>query len=150
MIDSANPKALYNGNHSIIQYEPNFDGHTQPKTKTLIKQSVAHLKDLIRSWELPLWNLGDMPTAAESFSCDEQKKSLRDPGAGLVPPPTILLRARQYVFDKNNKNSARTIYDIDIARHEARLGWEYYKTVFINQVFEIPGHHYNIFDNDKV
>jgi thioesterase domain-containing protein len=133
MIDSVNPKAPHNGNHSITKYELSFNDRTPPETKRLVAQSVAHLRDIIDAWQLPSWQVDETSTDVEKV------------------PPTIVLRARQYVFDKNrNKDSATAIYDIDIARHEARLGWDYYNPSFINQVFDIPGHHYSIFDNDKV
>ncbi|KFH45346.1 Polyketide synthase-like protein [Hapsidospora chrysogenum ATCC 11550] len=63
-----------------------------------------------------------------------------------LPPPAILLKATDYVLGQGQELAAV----VDVARQTERLGWDDYEHKFIRMVLSIPGHHFNIFDDDKV
>jgi len=60
-------------------------------------------------------------------------------------PKCVLLRARDYYPTEEDELST-----IDVFRDDDMLGWSAYDPKMFTKVLEIPGHHFSIFDMDKV
>ena len=110
--------------------------------KELSKINMMHARRMVPSWNMPAWTTG----ASKS---EEQKAAPRNDGSERgqrsMPPPTILLRAREM----GDKESAF----VDRTREFRMLGWERYNEAngrFIRDIVDIQGSHFTVFGFDKV
>ncbi|KKY25508.1 putative thioesterase domain containing protein [Phaeomoniella chlamydospora] len=62
------------------------------------------------------------------------------------PPPTVLIRATEYLLDQDNKIKGSDI-DIDLDRNRKLLGWEHYPYDFIKSVYDIGTNHFDVFNS---
>jgi hypothetical protein len=63
------------------------------------------------------------------------------------PPPAVLLHATKYVpIDKSRENA---VVMVDYMR-DAKVGWDLFPHQFIAAVWEIPTHHFGLFEKDTV
>lgn len=107
-------------------------GKARPEVRTAIHRSFALSRAMIEAWTLPVWGQKKNSEAAQRYS---------------LPPPTVLLRAKQAV----PMSEPETIAWVDLLRKNPTLGWSlYYGKDGIQQVLDIPGHHYNIFELQHV
>lgn len=91
------------------------------KLKEKVDLNMAHARVMVQTWDVPQWK-------------------------GVKVPPTILLRAKQYVVQ--SKTSI-----VDHSRQDRLLGWEAYSKEhgdFITEVVDIEGHHFSIFEERYV
>ena len=63
------------------------------------------------------------------------------------PPPAVLLYANKYIPVKNSRNGAVAM--TDYLRH-ARGGWDLFPHQFISASWELPAHHFGLFDKNIV
>ena len=66
-----------------------------------------------------------------------------------APPPTILLRCNECVPVSKSGN-AQAIARVDVTRECPLLGWNEYGYDLIRSVFDVPGHHFNLFAEENV
>jgi hypothetical protein len=66
---------------------------------------------------------------------------------GTVPSPAVLLLANKYVPVASPKTNSKCM--VDYLRH-ARAGWDLFPHQFIAAVWEIPAHHFGLFEKDMV
>ena len=64
-----------------------------------------------------------------------------------VPPPAVLLLANKYVPVANPQTSARVMVDY---LRQAKVGWDLFPHQFIAAVWEIPAHHFGLFEKNTV
>ncbi len=91
------------------------------KLKEKVEINMTHARMMARKWQLPRWE-------------------------GVAVPPTILLRAKESV-------QAEPHAFVDYYRHSRTLGWERYMAEvgnFIKSVMDVEGHHFSLFEFDKV
>lgn len=92
------------------------------KLKEKVDLNMTHARMMARRWVLPKYE-------------------------GIPIPPTILLRAKE-----NTESESQTF--VDHSRTYRMLGWEKYVEQvgkkFIEDVVDIEGHHFSIFEFDKV
>ncbi|PNS18125.1 hypothetical protein CAC42_3570 [Sphaceloma murrayae] len=90
-----------------------------PTTKSEVRDNVNRCMDdarrMVSDWTLPTWQTG--------------------------PPPTVLLRARDPVYQRGSGKVAR----VDFARDDPLLGWSNYGYNFIRETHEVSGDHYKVF-----
>lgn len=98
------------------------------KLREKVDLNMTHARMMARRWVLPRW---------------ETEKG----GGGVSIPPTILLRA------KENVQSESHVF-VDHSRAYRMLGWEKYQEqlgrTFIEEVVDVEGHHFSLFEFDKV
>ncbi|KAH9997461.1 alpha/beta-hydrolase [Xylariaceae sp. FL0662B] len=85
-----------------------------------VNLNMTHARMMVQRWDMPRW----------------------DARRGLEIPPTILLRAKDFVT-----TSSKTF--VDYARELRLLGWDEYQEEnghFIKQVVDVEGHHFSIFE----
>lgn len=93
----------------------------QMKLKEKVDLNMFHARIMVGEWDMPQWK-------------------------GVKIPPTILLRAREYV-------STDYLSFVDLVRDERMLGWDDYckeNGDFITEVWDIEGHHFNIFEEKYI
>ncbi|KAI1171617.1 Alpha/Beta hydrolase protein [Nemania sp. FL0916] len=79
--------------------------------------NMTHARMMIARWKMPDWK-----------------------GRETEIPPTVLMRAKEYVQDEGQTF-------VDYARDLQLLGWdEYHDACWIKEVVELDGHHFNIFE----
>lgn len=92
------------------------------KLKEKVDLNMTHARMMARKWVIPKYE-------------------------GIPIPPTILLRAKENVV-----SASQTF--VDHARTYRMLGWEKYMEQvgkkFIDEVVDVEGHHFSIFEFDKV
>jgi hypothetical protein len=133
MIDSVFPHPRTLSSPPIIRSVPfqvDFDEHVRPDVRAMVQYAMAQTDVLIEKWDLPSWT-------AE----DRQLKK-------LVPPPAIMLRAREAAPEpeQTDGEGVLLVNDIDVCRKRRFLGWEEYETKFIRNVLDVNGHHHSIFE----
>lgn len=99
----------------------------------------SNARRMINEWNPPNWR-------------DQQLKNGTNtrPLAG-VPPPAVLLKAADYVFDyQSTTSSPERLATVDTARQSKRLGWDEYEHRFIRVVLDVNGNHFSTFAPDKV
>ncbi|PGH19647.1 hypothetical protein AJ80_03802 [Polytolypa hystricis UAMH7299] len=65
------------------------------------------------------------------------------------PPRTVLLRCLKQVPMTEPENP-ETTSRVDIMRKQEKLGWERYNDEMITAVFDLPGHHFEIFADEHI
>ena len=123
MIDSPNPKVTHGRSGIPTKDLPSIAQHTRPQIREKVLASMENSRKLIREWQPPQWD------------------------ASSPPPPAILVRADQYVPIAEGSRERAVV---DLAREDPKLGWEEYDALTIQNVIEVPGHHFSIFHFDRV
>ncbi|KAI2469048.1 alpha/beta-hydrolase [Annulohypoxylon bovei var. microspora] len=101
--------------------EPVFLTPEQSKAMVLkdkVDLNMTHARMMVQSWDIPRWE-------------------------GLKVPPTILMRAKEFVSQDPTKTF------VDYVREFKLLGWDDYNKEhgnFIQDVVEVEGHHFSIFN----
>jgi thioesterase domain-containing protein len=93
------------------------------KNKMLSKRCMAEAVRMLRQWRLPEWT-GKLYNRR---------------------PPVVLLRAKNYVPAKEG----RTV-GLDISRDDRMLGWGDYDEEMFSDVFDVDGHHFDIFAYERI
>ncbi|ORY60810.1 Alpha/Beta hydrolase protein, partial [Pseudomassariella vexata] len=91
------------------------------KLREKVDLNMTHARVMVQKWDVPQWN-------------------------GLQVPPTVMLRAKEYV-----SHSGHTF--VDLTRQHQLLGWETYNDShgnFIRAVLDVEGHHFSIFHHENV
>ncbi|KAH6850406.1 Alpha/Beta hydrolase protein [Chaetomium sp. MPI-CAGE-AT-0009] len=124
MVDSVCPLAPAAGSRPavVVPHAVQWHEHTRPETREKVTRCFAEALRMVGEWTLPVW---------------EDKA-----GDGPRPPPVVMLGARERV------PVADGVSRVDLHREDRLLGWGGYRKDLINEVIDIPGHHYNIFDTD--
>lgn len=129
LIDTVNP-FVTNEKVSTVTCPVHFEPHVTRATKDLVHRSMERCGAMIRDWTMP------------NFESDDNQPGHRP------RPRAVLLKAKEYV--NVGTDDPQVVASIDISRDSPRLGWEDYDRNFPKAVFEIPGHHYSIFDPENV
>ncbi|KAI0892972.1 alpha/beta-hydrolase [Annulohypoxylon nitens] len=104
----------------VLPTEPVFLTPEQSKAMILkdkVDLNMTHARMMVMKWEVPRWE-------------------------GLKVPPTILMRAKEFVSDDPTKTF------VDYVREFKLLGWDDYNKEhgnFIQDIVEVEGHHFSIF-----
>ncbi|KAI1459756.1 alpha/beta-hydrolase [Annulohypoxylon moriforme] len=86
--------------------------------KDKVDLNMTHARMMVAEWDVPRWE-------------------------GLTVPPTILMRAKEFVSNDPSKTF------VDYVREFKLLGWDEYNAEhgnFIQDVVEVEGHHFSIFE----
>lgn len=122
MIDIIYPPAISSANLNPDIRDMNLSRDIPIKQRQrmikLIKEATASAK----AYKLPTW--------ANDSESDSSMDSTSRPG----PPPTVLLRAKDPVPSRKGTKIPNM------------LGWDGYEADLVKSVYEIPGHHFSIFD----
>ena len=99
---------------------------------------------MITEWEPPMEWSNCSPVSDEETNVKLTSTTFGEGSEG-TPPPTILLRATREI-----SGDAEKCHALDTDRILRHLGWEQYNQGFIQAVYDIPGHHFSVFDWDNV
>ncbi|KAK4189113.1 Alpha/Beta hydrolase protein [Podospora australis] len=126
MIDSVCPRMLTQPAAApVVQHVLTWGVNTREETKEKVMRCFAHAGKMVKEWKLPEWE-------------DTHIKNR--------PPPVILLRATDAVpIPEGETGMSR----VDVHRHDRLLGWGGYRRDLITKVVDIPGHHFNIFNEQS-
>ncbi|KAK0720329.1 Alpha/Beta hydrolase protein [Lasiosphaeris hirsuta] len=139
MIDSVYPRSLPSPVLPITQHVVEWSPYTRQETREKVTHCFAESSKMVRKWSLPNW--GDEDSAAEDVHA---LRTATTSTGNAGPPPVILLRAEEAV-PVNGDGVSR----VDGYRDDRLLGWGNYRPDLITDVFDIPGHHFNIFVSDE-
>ncbi|KAI1385561.1 alpha/beta-hydrolase [Hypoxylon trugodes] len=126
MIDTVYPKTLTEirgplpSDHVVLTPEQS----KTMKLKDKVDLNMTHARMMVKEWELPRWTEDN-----------------------LRVPPTILLRAKEFV----NRNPNGSF--VDYTRDLRLLGWDKYVQEngnFIKEIVDIDGHHFSIFSEEHL
>ncbi|OTA75928.1 hypothetical protein M434DRAFT_266372 [Hypoxylon sp. CO27-5] len=121
MIDTIFPKRLAEL-RGTLPSKPRFLTPEESKAMVLkekVNLNMTHARMMVSFWNPPEWK------------------------DGLKVPPTILMRAKEFV----SKDPSKTF--VDYVREFRLLGWDEYNEEhgnFIQKVVEVEGHHFSIFE----
>lgn len=126
MIESIFPQAINAANIHLELRDLNIGRDIPAHVR---QKMIKHIKDAtatVKRYNLPVW--------ANLSQSDSSMESLVMPS----PPPTILMRARDAVPSRKGTLIPNL------------LGWDQYECDLVKAVYEIPGHHFSIFDSSNV
>ncbi|KAK2597428.1 hypothetical protein QQS21_005976 [Conoideocrella luteorostrata] len=121
MIDSVYPCAAKQLANSQTISEPPEEGLT--KNQILAQRCMTQARRMVGEWQVPVWN---------------------GPFAGKRPR-AVLLRATGYVPTEGN-----TVPGLDKHRKDKMLGWGEYDANMFDAVFDVEGHHFDLFAYSRV
>lgn len=163
LIDAVYPKTTVgNPENLYASYVSALDG-TNTALQLKVQQANKHARQMIRDWYPPSWRTRTLTNqssrsnvlaeeaagAAQDDVSDSSTLSAEHRSLPSSPPPAILLKASQYVPIQDASDEGKLAI-VDVCRETKRLGWEEYEHNFIRVVFDINGHHFNVFAEDKV
>lgn len=148
MVDSICPVAfrLKEGSAAAVPYKQQFGPNTKQETIEGVERCFVEARKAVEVWELPTWDDaggegGDGAAGgANGTGNGEAEHHLHGSPSRVECPPTILLRARNSVPTEPGQVSF-----VDVNRDDRMLGWDKYRKDFLEEVVDIPGHHFNIF-----
>ncbi|KAI5863823.1 alpha/beta-hydrolase [Durotheca rogersii] len=123
------------------------------KLKEKVDVNMTHARMMVGSWAIPRWAPSSSSAASTSSGSDNGNddggKEDDEEGAEPRPPapPTILLRAKEFVAPDSSKAF------VDHVRDFRLLGWDEYNAAnggFIREVVDVEGHHFSIFKDEHL
>lgn len=103
--------------------EASADEDELSQNQLLSKRCMAEAMRMVRQWRIPEW--------------DGRLYDRR--------PRVVLLRAKDYVPTKEGR-----VVGLDLNREDRLLGWGDYDEDMFSDVFEVDGHHFDIFAFDRI
>ena len=156
MVDSICPIAFQRKEEeaaNAVPYKQQFGPNTKQETIEGVERCFAEARKAVEAWQLPSWDDDDAGGEGGNGSANGANGNgnggldshLRDPSLKIECPPTILLRARDCVPTEPGEVSF-----VDVTRGDRMLGWNKYRRDFLEEIVDIPGHHFNIFSWDHI
>lgn len=136
MVDSICPAANASrtgaAKAAVVPYKQQFGPNTKQETIEGVERCFVEARQSIAAWTMPRWDGSDV----------EGSQGAADSAAptSIKCPPTILLRAREAV-----PTGPGEVSFVDTTRQSRSLGWEEYQKDFLEEIVDIPGHHFSIF-----
>ena len=157
LIDSIFP--TFSGMISRDVDQMTFDDRTKPEIRELVKRSTRHAIKIIKEWTPPSVDSLRRPTSAHAGQPQKQgpvateQDSTKD-GIENKKPYTVLLRATEIFYvnageERGDSTSASSAL-VDSHRTQRSLGWDENRPGLVDEVIDVPGHHFSIFLGDNV
>lgn len=136
---------------AVVPYKQQFGPNTKQETIEGVERCFTEARKLIGMWTMPRWDGSDVergdaahtgPSGADS---GEGQPRAHAPPSKIKCPPTILLRARESVPTEPGQVSF-----VDTTRESRSLGWDEYQKDFFEEIVDIPGHHFSIFEWEHI
>lgn len=159
MMDSIFPNTKTPNPRPVVPHVTKFNKYTKPETQRLVSQCMDRAIAMVNQWTPPVWK-GCVDTEEYTRRANLENelsprlqsrypglKSLTMPTIEELPPlpRTVLLRCEDYV-PVSDTSVPNAVSRVDVHRESPKLGWEQYDNGFITTVLNIPGNHFNIFD----
>lgn len=166
LIDSPYSQPWREHRDKMVDFTPEFPAGTSERVKSAITKRMDVCDQIIDNWNVPSWSdvrpagFRRLPclyqplqgrtqilqtTVAESRVSQHARQS--DQPAAAVAPPAVLLRATERVpLPSAHPNG---LIDVDLSRESNMLAWDEYPYDFLKAVYDIEGHHFDLFDGDS-
>lgn len=131
---------------TVAAYKQKFGPNTKKETIEGVERCFTEARKAVEIWQLPSWDETDREREHEAThdtngtENGDTQPHTHAPSSKVQCPPTILLRARDAVPTEPGE-----ICFVDLTRDERTLGWDRYRKDIIQEIIDIPGHHFNIF-----
>ncbi|KAK7710719.1 hypothetical protein SLS64_005622 [Diaporthe eres] len=131
---------------AVVPYKHQFGANTKQETIEGVERCFVEARKSIETWTMPRWDGSDIEggdgcqKGADAVGAGEGQLPDPVPSPSIKCPPTILLRAREAVPTEPGEVSF-----VDTTRHSRSLGWDEYQKDFLEEIVDIPGHHFSIF-----
>lgn len=156
LIDSIFPTFSGMGSRDVDQMT--FDDRTKPEIRELVKRSMRHAIRIIKEWTPPSVDSLRRPTLAhvgqpqKQGPVEPEQDSTKDEIEDKKPY-IVLLRATEIFHvksgeEKGDSTSASAL--VDSHRSQRSLGWNENRPRLVDEVIDVPGHHFSIFLRDNV
>ncbi|KAL2756943.1 hypothetical protein ACRALDRAFT_2052754 [Sodiomyces alcalophilus JCM 7366] len=143
------------------------EGEPVRVNERLARRAMRAAVEMVRKWEPPAWGWEvvtaepEAPRRGDSDDDDDDVNRLRRtatkaatmttskmpvPSVPYGPPPTVFLKARDYVPTKQKGD----ICTLDVLRDRDDLGWSRYHVGFLGKIIEVDGHHFDLFEWERV
>ena len=167
LIDSPYAQAWQGNRHRMVDFTPEFPSRTSQTIRSAIMKRMDVCSQIIDTWSVPGWSnvrpaghirlpclyqplQGPVKTLHTSVLVGEASKYAQsvdqDQSADIDAPPAVLLRATEWVPKPAGHPDG--LVNVDMSRTSEMLGWEEYPYDFLRAVYEIEGHHFDLFDGD--
>lgn len=102
---------------------PDTSEKNKTRNQILSQRAMNQAREMVHTWKLPVWEGWD---------------------AGRRPR-TIMLRAKAYI-----PTEGEGISKLDLYREDKNLGWDQYDKTMFHKVLDIEGHHFDLFDEERI
>lgn len=154
LIDTPYPKSRDGAALKGMNVLPDMPG-IRPRVRTKIHKSLQRARSMVAGWELP--DFSDDSMTSDGTTSDTSMSSSEDLLGAFEgkPPPAVLLRAANEVdgappVRPDQQRRPSKIPLVDVFRQDPALGWNEYDDSFIQVVWDIPGDHFSIFNEEYV
>jgi hypothetical protein len=166
MVDSIYPGSIKVQIEKFVSLQPVFSDRCRPEIKLLVCRCMKKSAGMVESCSMVSWSYRSSississSTSSISDSHSRRSRSESDRPSDLnphsiseadAPPPVILIRCRDYVpVPQSSSSATEAVSRVDVTRESALLGWENYDYDMVEDVREIPGHHFNVFSEPHI
>jgi thioesterase domain-containing protein len=94
------------------------------RNQILSGRAMREARRMVGEWTVPTWDSKDLDSR----------------------PPMVMMRAKERVPTDNDSQHS----GLDVNRAHKMLGWDEYDAELFTDVIDIDGHHFDIFENDRI
>ncbi|KAL2851010.1 Alpha/Beta hydrolase protein [Aspergillus pseudoustus] len=157
LIDSPLPEEWANHRDRFVNADVSVTETTSAKTKQAVDWRMDECDRLLDGWRAPRWQQTDQARAEPTplrhqrahgpLQHHMRRRALPPPELPLPgsPPPAVLLRATERVPVPAGSKPG-SLVDVDLDRDSTLLGWDRLEYPLLHAVYDIPGHHFDIFE----
>ncbi len=127
MIDSVYPGGHDPASRARWEARP-LDEEGKSHNQILSGRAMREARRMVGRWTIPTWD-------------GEKSESTAD-----GRPPMVLLRAKESVPEESDSQHR----GLDVNRADKMLGWGAYDASLFRDVIDIEGHHFNIFEQERI
>ena len=162
MVDSVYPGSLESPGREVVSLQSTWTEHCRSETRLLVSRCMKKSSGMLESWSMPSWSRRSRTSSLASSLHSSSESEIEEPNSTRSSsdstrsvdsvgacPSAILLRCNEYV-PVVNPDAPGAISRVDVARESQLLGWEDYRYDMIEEVVEVPGHHFNIFSEKHI
>jgi pimeloyl-ACP methyl ester carboxylesterase len=164
LIDSPQPEEWANHRDRFCDADVWVTETTSAKTKQAVDWRMDECDRLLDGWRAPRWQQprprggraeppGSLTQRAHGLLRHNILGRAPPPPELLVagsPPPVVLLRATDRVPVPAGSKPG-SLVDVDLHRDSTQLGWDRLEYPLLHAVYDIPGHHFDLFEGyDRV
>lgn len=125
MIDSVYPGSYDPSSPGRWESKP-LDEEGKSRNQILSGRAMREARRMVGHWTVPTWD-------DDSQATDKR-------------PPMVLLRAKEPVPQDDDSQHG----GLDVNRADKMLGWAAYDASLFRDVIDVEGHHFNMFDNQRI
>jgi thioesterase domain-containing protein len=147
LIDSPLPEEWANNRDRFVDVDVSVNETTSAKTKQAVDWRMDECDRLLDGWKAPRWSVINTNSRAV-LTTPQLGQPLPSRSQVSTAPPVVLLRATDRVPIPPDSEPG-SLVDVDLHRESPCLGWDYLEHPLLQAIYDIPGHHFDLFEGNS-